>query len=87
MFSGAGPRKGEKAEHLKIAMPHLQGAAGDHGRDRVLETEEHASRVDRYDPVPSLGAVKVLFGAAGTMSGATSSSTAPHTSPLTRRIG
>src|SRR6516165_11199275 len=40
-------------------------AVGDHGRDRVLETEEHAGRVDRHDPVPSLGAVEVLFGAAG----------------------
>jgi len=59
------PGRGEDAEHLKIAMPHLQEAAGDHGRDRVLETEEHAGRVDRHDPVPSLGAVKVLFGAAG----------------------
>src|SRR5207248_5657109 len=39
-------------------------AIGDHGRDRVLNPEEHAGRVDRHDAVPGFGTVKVLFGAA-----------------------
>jgi hypothetical protein len=30
----------------------------------VFETEEHPGGVDRHAPVPSLGAVEVLFGAA-----------------------
>ena len=38
---------------------------GDQGRDRVFDAEEHAGRVDRHDPVPGFGAVKILFGAAG----------------------
>src|SRR5205823_7274624 len=37
----------------------------DHCRDRVFDAEEHAGRVDRHDPVPGLGAVKILLGATG----------------------
>src|SRR5258705_362027 len=40
-------------------------AVGDHGRDRAFDAEEHAGRVDRNDPVPGFGVVKILFGAAG----------------------
>ena len=30
----------------------------------MLDAEEDAGRVDRHDPVPGFGAVKILFGAA-----------------------
>jgi hypothetical protein len=50
---------------------------GDHGRDRVFDAEEYAGRVDRYDPVPGFGAVKILFGAAGDAGIVTSTSSSP----------
>jgi len=34
------------------------------GRHRVFNGAEHAGRIDRHDPVPSLSAVEILFGAA-----------------------
>ena len=34
------------------------------GRHRVFNGAEHAGRIDRHDPVPGFGAVKILFGAA-----------------------
>src|SRR5262249_46549120 len=39
-------------------------ANGGHGRDRVLHAEENTGRVNRHDPVPGFGAVKIPFGAA-----------------------
>src|SRR4051812_20894055 len=37
----------------------------DHGRHRVLDPKEHAGCINRHDPIPGFGAVKILLTAAG----------------------